>query len=211
MNVEHFDREGRRLTETVPQRRTMLSGWYSIGSVPRDCYYPIGMISGRVLGTMATANDRIYAIPFVTSNRRVLSSITINLTGAGAAGANARVAIYRNADDGDMYPGSLYANLGEYDLSSTGVKTISGLSVALDPNHCWWFAYHAENARTIRALNYTAGSSLLACTGLNILLPTTPGVGWYGISAYGSGLPDPFPALVELSIDPPALCARFSS
>ena len=169
------------------------------------------MTSARVLGTTATTLNRMYALPFVTQHRRVLSSIAVNLTGAGAAGSNARLGLYRNADDDNLYPGALRADFGEVDFSSSGVKTIGSLTQVLEANHCHWFVYHAEDVRTVRALNYASGTGINTRTGYGPSLPTTGGIGWYAGSAYASGLPATFPAVTEMNVDPPLIGLVFSS
>jgi len=211
MSIEHYDKNGRRLVESVPHRRVMDSGWYTIGSVPRACYYPVGMVSARVLSTAATLTDRLYAIPAVFQRRLVIDSVSVNLTGPGGVGIKGRAGIYRNASEADAAPGVLLETFGEFTLAASGVKTISGLSRVLNPNELYWFVYHAQDGRTFRAYNYASGASLPAALGVAATLPTTPGVGWFGSSAYASGLPATFPAVSEIVADSPILALHFSA
>lgn len=85
-----------------------------------------------VYGATATANvpvDRMFALPFWPGRTCTLTAMAANVTLA-LVGGNLRMGIYNS--DG-VLPTTLLADFGTVGAGLTGIRTISGLSVAVRP------------------------------------------------------------------------------
>lgn len=68
--------------------------------------------------------------PFLVPFAMTVSECRVNVTSAAAAGASWRLGFYQLAANG-YQPGTLIADIGTVDPTGTGVKALTGLSVAL--------------------------------------------------------------------------------
>ena len=92
-----------------------------------------GIISAST-ATAITAN-RKYLIPWKCTKRRTITQVQISVT-ASATGASMRLGIRnRNAATGE--PTTLVSDCGTVSVASNGHKTITGLSITLDPG--WYY------------------------------------------------------------------------
>jgi hypothetical protein len=95
------------------------------------------------VGTSAAlTNDELRCMPYFVPNPIVITSLSINVTGAGDATSRVRLCQY--GDTGTMQPGSLLLDAGQANVSATGVKTISSLSLAVGPG--WYWSCAAQQA-----------------------------------------------------------------
>ena len=93
----------------------------------------VGVPGGTYSGTSASvalATDTVYYSPIFVQRAITIDAVFSYCNGAGVASA-ARLGIY-NADT-DLQPTSLVSDFGTYDLSTTGQKSITSLSVTLSP------------------------------------------------------------------------------
>jgi len=111
--------------------------------------------------------------------------IGINVTTAGAAGALARLGIYK-VDQSTYYPSSLVLDAGAVDCTGTGVKFIT-INQILEIG--WSLLALVVNDATIAMSYNDRGLTPLGGAGPNILV----NYGWQVAQAYGA-LPDPYPA-----------------
>lgn len=84
-------------------------------------------------------------IPIVFYKDIEVNSIAIHVL-AAAIGA-VRLGIY--SDSGDIYPGNLVIDAGEVDVSTTGLKEITGLTTKLLKNKLYWLAIVSNTTVTI--------------------------------------------------------------
>lgn len=160
--------------------RHLLTNRYHIGSV----------IAPNT--TLALTANRLYAVPFFTPVARTITKMAIHVTTLGT-GAVTRLGICQ--DNGSIYPGALVVDAGTVDCSTTGFKSISGLSVPWSPNTLYWALLVASVAFTLSAVTAGYGWQLLGyTTSLNVV-----GYGYYYVSYTYASLPDPFPDSATLA------------
>lgn len=113
-------------------------------STDSTTYYNFGVASsGNVQQTANTLIKR----PILIYKRCTITKATITVTTL-AAGGKIRIGL-RNMNQSTGEATTLVSDFGEVDASSTGVKTISSLSVTVDPG--WYYLEFACNSTTIVA------------------------------------------------------------
>jgi len=135
------------------QRRTGVG----VSGVP---YFPHPNINNGY-GTFAWTADLIKCAPFLCPRRLTLSGIAIRVTTIGTA-TLARLGIYK--DNGNFQPGALLADFGTVDVTTTGLKEISGLSQQLEANRLYWTASWYNGGVT---LNVNIPSNIVNCLGMD--------------------------------------------
>lgn len=104
-----------------------LVGWQSGRFVYfRNCF------AGYTTTTLAVTAQRNYLTPLFFPNDETIVSLSIDVNTAGAAGKVARLGVYALGADG-LPTGAPLLDAGTVAVDSTGVKTISGLSLAVGP------------------------------------------------------------------------------
>lgn len=93
----------------------------------------------------APARDRLYFTPIFTRSSFTLVGLHTRVIANAAAGATFRLGIYSATSLGQ--PGSLLLDAGTVDASSTGFKSISGLSLAMVPG-LYFAAFVMQGAAT---------------------------------------------------------------
>jgi hypothetical protein len=106
----------------------------------------------------STAN-RIAVNPVSLGGTVSADELAVQITTAGAAGAKIRVALY---DDAGGRPGALIYDSGDIDATTTGVKSITGLSLSL-AGTVW--AASSVNDATIRATVYKVTGNTVETSG----------------------------------------------
>lgn len=149
---------------------------------------------------------RIYSIPFPNPKARVVKEIGINVTTAIASG-KARLAIY--TDSGNLTPTTLVVDAGEVDCSTTGFKSVTGLSVSLAAGQMYWLSatYNSTVSTTIGGTS--SGHALLgqSVTGGN-------GVSRYHTDFTYGAYPGTFPLVTNFTLAGgglPLIFVKFSS
>jgi len=102
-------------------------------------------------GATAVTANRLYASPIFVPNDVTISEVSINVT-TGVGSALARVAIYAMGADGR--PGALvWQGASTLDVSGTGEKTFTSLSIALDGGTWYYLAVASDSAISMHAAN----------------------------------------------------------
>lgn len=116
----------------------------------------IGMTNATAPGTVAAAVNLLHTAPLY-SQGGMIYSISFEVTGGGAAGSVARVGLYSNTEEPNMfYPDKLLFDSGEISTTGTGIKT-TVCNVNVPPGLSCWGVYHAGVAApTIRTVPVAA-------------------------------------------------------
>ncbi len=126
--------------------------------------------------------NRLSAYYYPVFRRMRFNQIAVHVVAAGAAGAKARLGVYR--DRGDWYPGKLVLDAGEVSVDVTGARTLE-VDLVLEPG-VYWTAYLSND-----------GTVDPVCVGYQIppfgFTAMVPYGGWYVSQAYGP-LPSVYPA-----------------
>lgn len=94
------------------------------GTTPLEVWYGCGLQNHTAMGTVAPGVDTFLAVPFVLSRGQTVDRIACEVTTL-AAGAVARIGIYRATSLKNLYPSNLVLDSGEIDCSSNGVKAVT--------------------------------------------------------------------------------------
>ena len=149
------------------------------------------------------------AMPFVAPARGgTLDRIAFSVTTLSSG--NARIGLYTNTSDSDLYPATLLADSGSISTGTAGVKSAS-ITQALTPGRMYWLAFVSDTTPSIRKLNGASTGNLM---GNPPSFAVNPNVGLTVNFTYAS-LPGTFPAgavpFNSTSAPVPALGYRFSS
>jgi len=162
-----------------------ITGQISFMSWRRQSQWHFSFPQGST-GNIPIVDDTIYAVPFFSPSSLSIDGIGLWVT-AGVAG-NARLGIYE--DDGDVYPGALFADCGLVDVTAAGAKSIVGLGLTFVANTLYWLACLSEATPDVKAL---VTDSFWSPIGANSPSPSLQRGTWQKAQAYGA-LPDPFPS-----------------
>lgn len=108
-------------------------------------WYPPYAHAGLTTSLLST-NNRMLAIPFLSSRSSNLQALGIDITVAGEAGSVVRHGVYM---DYNGMPGALLADLGTRDATVTGFVSVPGLNTLL-PTDWLWIVSGAQGAPTTR-------------------------------------------------------------
>jgi len=164
-----------------PQWDWVAGEWYSGGPGTQ----------GLVSGSVSVLADNVYAYPVLVSIPVTFVEAGLNVVSTGTA-TNARVGIYNSGSD--KMPSSLLYSTSDLSVSTSGVKTQTGLSWIVAPG-VYWFAIHADGSfNSSRALS--SGERLLGSPSAGSLQST--GV-VKGVTYSATPMPDPFGSSPSLS------------
>lgn len=124
---------------------------------PYDRFLTIaGAMNCTGLGTVAAGVNLLHTVP-LHSQGGVIYSVSFEVTTGGAAGSVARVGIFANTDEPNMfYPERLLFDSQSISTTGTGVKT-SVCNTMVPPGLSCWIAYIAGTAApTIRTIAVAA-------------------------------------------------------
>lgn len=107
-------------------------------------------------GNNAQSANTLYFYPVRIERAITLTSLSVSI-GTGTASTNFRLGIY---SDVDGLPSALVSDAGAVSSATSGVKTISGLSVSLSAGIYWFAVLASSSSPTIRS--YTNNSEILA-------------------------------------------------
>ena len=111
----------------------------------------VSLLSTDALAALALAANILYVTPIAITKRTTFTRIGIQVSTAGAAGANIRLGIYNNSTN--HQPGTLVLDAGEIDASTTGTKEIT-ISQSLRPG-LYWLAAANELAPSVNGYGVT--------------------------------------------------------
>lgn len=141
---------GQVLTATGPTS----SQWQSIG-VPLKSGYWYPADGGG--GNRTMTYNLLWLWPFDCQRAITITKMACNVTTAGTAGSTIRMACY--ASDGAGGIGNLLVDTGTVAGDATGIKTVSGLSVAAGPDRLWFGAVWQGTNTTAPVLQAYAKAS----------------------------------------------------
>ena len=95
---------------------------------------------GGATSTVAWPVDVLFASPHYYCGDGVLAGLGFHVTVGGTAGSVTRVGLYRAISKTNIYPGPLVADSGEIATTVLGVKTVTGLAIALETGYMYWVA-----------------------------------------------------------------------
>lgn len=168
-------------------------GGLSMGYFAGQTYGPPGVLGVQVL----VPND-LSAMPFPVYGTHTFQGMGIWVTTAGVATTCVlRLGAYR--DNGTGYPGALIGDFGTVDATSTGIKTVTGLSLSASTEILWL-------AVKMEATGLTSAPQVIGHTGNNAQtifgVPgqqgSNPYIGssWTTNGGFGAaGFPATFPAI----------------
>lgn len=119
---------------------------YSFLRFRKNARYHSASPSDSYGGTTFSANT-IYAVPIFMPVAKIVTRIACYLRSGEGAGRAARLGIY--ADNGNISPDALIQDCGEVDLSTTGMKSIQGLTIPLLSISYYWLAIAINNSSSI--------------------------------------------------------------
>lgn len=152
-------------------------------------------VPGVEFSTMTTqvqTANRTYYEQFEVRKACTLTELFTEVTGAGAGSSVTRLGVY--AADNVGTPGALVVDAGTVACDSTGVKSITGLSVALAPG----FYMKARNSTGAPTLRIIRGGSRLA--GIDSGMGGTPMFSQRYVNATIGAFPDPATAPASASV-----------
>lgn len=119
--------------------------------------YPACTHATHALDTTGFASlaIKIGFVPLVFRKARTVTTMAVNVTVAGAAGKTMRLGLYEmNPANGHL---TLLVDAGDVALDSTGVKEVTGLSVAVEPQRIFLAAHF------VRPYNDVTGLPTMTC------------------------------------------------
>lgn len=116
-------------------------------------FYPL---SATASGTGVLTTGTLRLGPWLNRSPLTIVKVAMNVTVAGSSTSLMRLGIYN--DDGSGYPGSLLADWGTVDCTTTGVKTITlGTSLVL-PIGLYWIGGASQGTSGGQTMTLSAGS-----------------------------------------------------
>lgn len=143
----------------------------------------ISLLAGSSTTRADVEKDYVRAGPIWLPAKCTLDRIGINVPGAGAAGAKARVGLYD--DDGNCYPNDLLEDGGEVDCTGTG-DLLATISQEVEAGLYWVVINTNDSTIDLDCINTVMADSLLGGSDPQYH-------GWIKAAAYGA-LPSTFPS-----------------
>lgn len=152
-----------------------VAGGASIPSPLSANYYFVAPLF-TATSTVALTANRIYAIPFVLSVSKTITTIGITVSTA-ASGTTVQVGVY---SDSDGSPNALLYSTSSLDSGTTGFKTYTNQSWSLSAGATYWLAIQSNGTPTVGAI--TPVSNLVYCSGTTFARQN--GI-YYSAASYG--------------------------
>lgn len=173
-----------------------LSGVGTINGVPATGpLHPVGYygyIGGNAIAgasnSMPSSQGGVALFPFMNPHEMTVSQVRMRVYTAAAAGAVWRVGLYAG-DPTTTLPTTLVAEFGTVDPTSTGVKSITGLSATLPAGLLW-------QAVTLQGSGAGGGTFYSQSTSVGVKWSASLSATYNGLSAAGvsGALPNPITA-----------------
>jgi hypothetical protein len=126
---------------------------------------------------------------------------------AGGTGITCILGVYDSAAGSDIPAGEPILTAGELDVSTTGTKIISGLTLRLDPGRWYWAAHWFTGTGNFRSL---APTSQLGFSTPAPGTSATQFVGYFWAQAYVSGPLPTVGAIAGLTAQQPGIFGSLS-
>ena len=152
---------------------------------PRPSGYGWAMWSGNQ-SFLASKTVQSASLPFTVSEAATLTILRIDVS-TGSAGATHLMSLCECSPNGE--PGDLIETFPAFDCSTTGEKSLSGLSTPLDRGSYYVFASLGgpTSGHTLRGVSTGGGGLTLTVGGTLVLETTTTGVQTGGSAGRGAG------------------------
>ena len=152
---------------------------------PRPSGYGWAMWSGNQ-SILASNTVQSASLPFTVSEAATLTILRIDVS-TGSAGATHLMSLCECSPNGE--PGDLIETFPAFDCSTTGEKSLSGLSTPLDRGSYYVFASLGgpTSGHTLRGVSTGGGGLSLTLGGTLVLETTTTGVQTGGAVGRGAG------------------------
>ena len=187
-----------RQTGTSPER------WYLAGAVA-----DAALTSAATVG----AKDILRAVPLLEPRGGTLDRIAIEVVTIGAVSTGtgkARLGIYTNTSDANLYPASLVLDCGEVDVLTTGVKALT-IAQALAANTLYWLVLNHDCDTTDPVLRSISAGAAAGILGIASTFGTPQGNHWTSALTYAA-MPATFTAGGSVgSGEIPAIGVRYSA
>lgn len=176
--------------------------------------YVAGTVVGLQLSNINVTSGIIRVLPLICPEwSSSITELAIRLNSV-SGGGNARVGLYRNAGEGNLYPGTLAADSGDIAVNNTSLKTfIPSPSITVDPGELIWLAHISSATNNYVCTGSGGALSRISLGYENTVTNTLPTLGHKVSQAFGA-LPSTFPtsgrsAIVD-SQEYPAIFVTFS-
>jgi hypothetical protein len=103
--------------------------------IPYALWWPCGAVTNTSGYNLSPTADTLYAVPFDQMRQVTVSKMIILVSVAGGTGAKVRLGIYSNASNSNNVPSALVLDAGEIDVTTTGIKQLTGLNTIVDPEN----------------------------------------------------------------------------
>jgi hypothetical protein len=175
--------------------------WFrQYGTAPVEAWYMAGLVSSGGLSDDTSGlfdANRLYAVPFYTGKGGKIDGAAFRVVSGHAATRVARIGLYSNTSDSELYPFQLVQDFGEQDCSTASVKSTAATCVLPEDSIMW--AVYVKNHGSV-AIRTIIRDDLYPCYGIDSAFGTNPGHGITVAFTYAA-LPQNFPGGGAINTD----------
>lgn len=177
------------MAEFIPRK-----GDFSFLRIRKTGRYFGPFLTGGTIATQALSSaNSLRAFPFFVPKTMKFDRIAIRvITAATGATPRIRLGVYKDKEDGSVYPGVLALDAGETPVNTTGLKELA-IDLTLQGGKLYWLALLGQDTASLVAAAIPAADALATFLGLDNTLSGTPYLGYAAVQTYGP-LPVNFPA-----------------
>lgn len=198
------------VNEPEMRRKLGLFPYRQVGTSPVERWYIAGAVTASDLIAGPGPVGVLLAAPHVFPCPVLIDKLSILVTGVNN-GTNARLGVYESVGNfTDTTPGALVLDAGQVAINTTGVKTISGLTLSLLQTKLYYFCLITDTTAIPAAVRLVPRAAMAPILGVSTLFPQSQAQGWQGTMTYGT-LPAAFPSPAVMVNDPPAIAMHFSA
>ena len=168
-----------------------------------NTWYSARQVYGGDLTPASMAADRLQCVPIFIPKATTLTEMGVYRAGGTTASATARLGLYTSTSEG--IPGTLVLDAGTVSVSTTGAKTITGLSQALSAGWYWAAVCAGSWTGTLTLTGFDSASGIYRPVHGDATGPFTSEVDYLGLigTFVGTGsLPASFPSVSALTSAP---------
>jgi hypothetical protein len=179
-----------RLSDSrIPSIAVDRSSFQYVGAA--DKYYTANERGIAYVADVIVVASTLYVLPFICTRTGTVERVALNVTTLGAS-SGARVGVYNNTSNTNLYPSSLIAasDGGELATTSTGFKINTiGSPFTLTAGNLYWLAFNCK--ATAPRVSGVPAAGICQVLG-TVSDGVTIGCGWSVASTYGA-LPSNYP------------------
>lgn len=118
-----------------------------------------------------TANNKVLLIPMVAPRTGTIDGMRINVrTASSIIGDTLKMALYRSGDN-NMPNGSQIVGSESIDITTTGMKSLTGGAYSVNAGDVLWGAFGADNPSDSNGAKYFIGTAHYGSHGTGVKLP----------------------------------------